>query len=199
MSIKCSNHRNADAIGQCARCKIPICEVCNVSEDEGLMMCEACAMLSTFSSMSKRKEIIDEKRTHKELESSSKKMRRRSLILTALVAIALIIVAAEVIWYFSLTNVKVDRFNPYEDYLATTIKINDAIVRYRADHEGEAPDSLEVLLGVYLPESDVWKRGIKAFYYNKINPFKYELMPPLKSDDIPDIVFSDEGPEIVGM
>lgn len=199
MSIKCSNHRNVDAIGQCAKCKIPICEVCNVSEDEDILMCEACAMLSTFSAMSKRKKGIDEKRTDKELQKSGKKIKQRSVILTASVIIALVIIIAELIWYFSLTNIKPVTFNPYENYLATTIEINDAIIRYREDHDGEVPDSLEDLIGRYLQETDMWKKGIKEFYYSKTAPFKYELMPPLKSDDIPDIVFSNEGPEIVGM
>lgn len=199
MSTKCSNHSNTDAIGQCTECKIPLCDVCNVSEGDDLIMCEACAMLSTFSAMSKRKKGIDEKRTNKELQKTGKKIKRRSVTLTAMVITAVLIIIAELLWYFSLTNMEKVNFDPYENYLASTIEINDAIIRYREDHNGVAPDSLEDLIGRYLPETDIWKKGIKVFYYSKAAPSKYELMPPLESDDIPDIVFSEEGPEIVGM
>ena len=58
---------------------------------------------------------------------------------------------------------------------------------------------MEDLLGNYLPDNEVWKKIFKDYYYKKISPYKYELTPPLIDDDMPDIVFTDEGPEVVGI
>ncbi|MFC1838427.1 hypothetical protein ACFL1N_02520 [Thermodesulfobacteriota bacterium] len=198
--MKCLNHRNANAIGQCSKCGIPVCEICNRSEDEDVLMCEACGMFSTFSAMTQKKVSIDEKRIQKELEDSSKKIKRRSVMLTASVVMALIIVIIEVIWYLSLSDTEFNQSNPSEDYVTSIIMINNAIREYRENHDSKAPDSLETLLGDYLPDNEIWKKNLLDYHYKKITPYKYELIPPLKKDDsIPDILFSDEGPGIVGI
>lgn len=198
MAMKCLNHRYVNAVGQCSNCGVAICEVCNRSEDEEVLMCEACSMLSTFTTMRKRKKDIDEKRSEKELEDTSKKIKRRSVILAASIVFTLIIIIIEVIWYISLTRTDNSEPEPLDDYFTATIIMSNAIASYREDHEGEIPESMEDLLGTYLPDNEIWKKFIQEYHYAKKTPDKYELMPPLINDGIPDIVISDEGLAIVG-
>jgi hypothetical protein len=78
--------------------------------------------------------------------------------------------------------------------------INDAIIKYRDEHQGIVPDSLDDLAGDYLPEDLSWKNIFREFSYTKTAPDKYELVPPdIDSENMPPIIFSDEGVKILGM
>jgi len=198
--MKCKNHPKIKAVGQCSECGVTLCEACNSSEDTSSFMCESCAMLSTFSAMTQRKKEVDEKRTNKKLKDSGKDQKRRTTILITAVAIASVIVIIQLAWYFSLSTPDMEAFDPKEDYFSSTMIINDAIVKYRGDHDGKVPDSLEDLLGEYLPEGDTWKKSLSNYTYKKITPYKYELEPPLTEDSIvPDITISDESITIFGI
>jgi hypothetical protein len=200
MTTKCLNHPNRDAIGQCAGCKIPICEVCNVSEVDGLIMCEACAMLSTFTEMTERKREIDEKRISREFEETGKRQERRTKILLTAVVLTILIAVIQIIWYLNLIKPVAEQLDPSDEYISSTMHINDAIVKYRKDNDGKVPDSLEILMGEYLPETDTWKKVLWEYSYKKLAADKYELAPPAAEDsNLPDISITDEGIRVFGM
>lgn len=198
--MQCINHPHKKAVGRCSECGSFICEVCNSSEEDNSLMCETCAMLSTFAAMTRRKHEVKEKRTQKESDESVKRGKKRKSIGLVIVAAALLVSAAEIVWYHNISKPEVEKYNPSENIFSAATLINEAIIKYREDHDGEVPDSLDSLPGIYLPESDLWKRSLWDFNYQKISSYKYELMPPIRDDkNIPGLIFSDEGVKVLGM
>jgi hypothetical protein len=150
--------------------------------------------------MTERKKDIEERRTHKELEEASKSQERRTKIVIAAIAAAILIAAMQIVWYINLSPTVVEEFDPAEELLSTTMLINNAITNYRENNDGEVPDSLEDLLGEYLPETETWEKTVWSYTYQKKTPNEYELAPPLAEDsDIPGISISDKGIVIFGI
>lgn len=198
--MKCTNHPKIDATGQCSECGSFLCDACIATEDNDPILCEGCLMLSTLAAMTERKKWAIERKIERETEEEVKQHVKRSSRLKTAAVVALCIAVIEVAWYFSIVPKQTNELSPTGDILMTSIMINDAIEKYRENHEGIAPYSLEDLLGEYLPENSQWRSIIWDYTYNVTSPKKYQLIPPINgNNDAPTLIFSDEGIKAPGM
>ena len=198
--MKCTNHPKINAVGQCTKCGSFLCEACVATEDKGPLLCEGCLMLSTLTAMTKKKIAAGERKIQKKTVDQEKKQKRRRTGLLIAAAVAILIAVIEVAWYFSIAPEQTDEFVPSDNILVTSTMINDAISKYRDEHGGIVPDSLDDLAGDYLPENLNWSNIFRQFSYMKTAPDKYELvLPETGSEDMPPLIFSDEGVKILGM
>jgi hypothetical protein len=66
--------------------------------------------------------------------------------------------------------------------------------------EGAVPDSLDTLVGNYLPDDLRWRNALLDYSYQKISPSRYKMVtPPIDRADGPSLVFTDEGLKVLGM
>ena len=141
--MKCTNHPKIDAVGQCSECGGFYCDVCNDSEEAGILICEKCSMFSALTALNQIKIEVQERQDNREIGEAVNKQKRRRSRLLIIVAIAAILGLAELGWYFSLSPTEIQEFVPSEKTFVTTTVINEGINNYREDHDGKAIPELK--------------------------------------------------------
>lgn len=197
--MKCTNHPETNAAGQCLSCRKPFCEDCLMEMGDGTFKCMNCSLRFTLQQMGERRQAKAKTKQIKKLEGRASKKKRAYLRILIPVALGVVIAIVELFLYDRVSRHEVEQFSPAERPSAFVFVIDQAIRDYAADHNGAVPAHLNDLLGKYLPPEKVKESDLEMLTYVRKSPSSYELRAKrLTNDPLPPLSFTEKGVDVGG-
>jgi len=196
--MKCENHSDRIADHHCLSCNAPLCDPCAIYMENGTIMCDRCSLLAILEE--KHLKAHEKLTTKKEQQFRFTNRKRREILIrkTVLYTVVLITAFVSLHVFHQLNRPKNREINLSEHSDALFFILDQAIYDYTQDNTGELPDSLEDLVGRYLPAERVGRNALAQFSYEKGIPPSYRLnFKENINNPIAGMVFTEEGLEWV--
>ena len=190
--MKCAYHPEKEAVGNCGRCRKPLCEECGGQKGGANALCSRCTALSAAHDAANGEDERQLKHEEKKTEAV-KKDKNPHVAMVVIIILAVFVLLANVYMYMGPDVPDVAEFDPHQYPLLTADLINDGIEDYAADHGGQFPGNLTALLGKYIPYEKITPSVLDMFSYRRFTPTSYELRFKDENNvEFADIVFGKE-------
>ena len=194
--MKCDNHPDRYATTKCLSCRASLCDECTVPLDDGRLMCDQCSLLTILQERhQKAKDKFQAKKRNRDISAAHKKrlgyIRKWAPIFGILI---LVLIGAN--YYLNIPIIESQAIDLEQHPDAMMLVLDQAIRDYAENNEGHVPNTLDELIGKYLPPEQIKLKHLNQFVYVRKSDNSYTIWPKdPKSSPIPDFILTEKGLE----